>query len=160
MMSINRKGILIGVSTTILSFILLLIISILWFGKERFFHEEDLFSTFKLFSPIWSIMFGFCGWWITKRYFQKKSIILGENHEKMENIGEWKRYLSFTLGRYLKMISLVIAITIPVFFIDYLGNSKVLGSSVGYMVFFVVIGILSFIFGKIFETKSLKHQKE
>ena len=57
------------------------------------------------------------------------------------------------------MISLVIAVTIPVFFIDYLGNSKVLGTSVGYMIFFAIVGIISFVIGKVLEIKSLNYQK-
>ena len=155
----KNKAIKVGVITTIATWLILAIISILWFGKERLFHDEELFSTFTLFTPIWAVMFGFCGWWITKRYYQKKAIILGENYEKTENIEEWKRYQLFTFARYLKMISLVIAVTIPVFFIDYLGNSKVLGTSVGYMIFFAIVGIISFVIGKVLEIKSLNYQK-
>lgn len=155
----KNKAIKVGVITTIATWLILAIISILWFGEERLFHDEELFSTFKLFTPIWAVMFGFCGWWITKRYYQKKAIILGENYEKTENIEEWKRYQLFTFARYLKMISLVIAVTIPVFFIDYLGNSKVLGTSVGYMIFFAIVGIISFVIGKVLEIKSLNYQK-
>ena len=94
----KNKAIKVGVITTIATWLILAIISILWFGKERLFHDEELFSTFKLFTPIWAVMFGFCGWWITKRYYQKKAIILGENYEKTENIEEWKRYQLFTFA--------------------------------------------------------------
>ncbi len=155
MKKITKNSLIISVLTGLITLGLQYGIMYLPFGRAWLENPSR-----NLFFPIWSTIYMIGAFVAAKKYQLVKSEFVSSKPNDAAELAKqqqkWKAYKIKKAGDYLFIVFKVCAIAFPFYILAFVDNSKLLRSNVTVIIFFFVLGVVSFILSR----RIKKHYEE
>lgn len=158
MKDILKRNIKTGLITGIVSLFVMYALVLIRFGYETLSTDPEHRLIMFAFVPAWAIMFGYCGYGLSKQYYKQKIDVLGEDflNPGQEKLDVWNNYRKLIFSNAFNVVAKVAALGLPVYFIAYLDESKYLKSNLFTLIVLLVVSVTCFILSRYLKRKYQK----
>ncbi|MFV0391657.1 MAG: hypothetical protein ACK5KP_07235 [Paludibacteraceae bacterium] len=154
----KRRNIRIGIIVGVASLVLMFIIALLGFGYNNLFYDEENRFVLQFFVPIWALIFGWVGYGLSKSYYIQKSAVFDGEKDHKEKEEVWINYRRLIFANALNVIAKILLGLFPIYLLAYLDNSTFLPSNIPTMITLLVVGLVCLILDRYLKLKYKKNK--